>query len=144
MKLVRGGRYALKCIRKSKLKESLTERVHVQTELRVLNRLSGKHPFIVDMMASFQTNSHVYILTEFVPGGELFNLINFLGSDGYTGGAFEREARFYMAEIAVALQFLHDNGILYRDLKVSLDGLILTVLNFKACKEGLVIHICDE
>ena len=37
---------------------------------------------MVEMVASFQNGSHVFILTEFVPGGELFNVINVLGDAG--------------------------------------------------------------
>ena len=49
------------------------------TQLRVLNAVRRRSPFVVEMLASFQNGSHVFILTEFVPGGELFNVINVLG-----------------------------------------------------------------
>ena len=98
-----------------------------------------RSPFVVEMVASFQNGSHVFILTEFVPGGELFNVINVLGGggEGQVGGDGEqeeeergipeRQARFYMAEIALALGFLHSLEIMYRDMKpenvmIALDG----------------------
>ena len=77
-------------------------------------------PFIVPFAGSFQDDRHIYLLMEFLVGGELYTLLRIhlkLSID---------MVRFYAAEILVALSSLHDRGIVYRDLKpenVLLDAL---------------------
>nr|AML77168.1 putative LOV domain-containing protein [Cedrus libani] len=71
------------------------------------------HPFLPTLYASFQTKTHVCLITDFAPGGELFMLIDrqpmkFLREDA---------VRFYAAEVVVALEYLHCQGVIYRDLK---------------------------
>ena len=68
-------------------------------------------PFIVKLFSSFQTNSNLYYILEFVPGGELLHHLK----------RFKRFkddiAIFYAAEILIALEHLHQKDIIYRDLK---------------------------
>ena len=69
------------------------------------------HPFVVKLHYSFQTSETLYFVTDFLNGGELFfHLCNEIRFS-------EDRARFYAAEIVLALQHLHANGIIYRDLK---------------------------
>mmetsp|Transcript_13875 Transcript_13875/g.10006 ORF Transcript_13875/g.10006 Transcript_13875/m.10006 type:complete len:192 (+) Transcript_13875:802-1377(+) len=69
------------------------------------------HPFIISMEYVFQNEYRIYFLMQFIPGGELFNLLDqkkFLSED---------EARFYISQVIVALGYLHKSKIIYRDLK---------------------------
>uniref|UniRef100_A0A673Y3Y7 Si:ch211-195b13.1 n=1 Tax=Salmo trutta TaxID=8032 RepID=A0A673Y3Y7_SALTR len=94
-----------------------------------------KHPFLVGLHFSFQTTDKLYFVLDYVNGGELFYHLQrervFL----------EPRARFYAAEIASALGYLHSLHIVYRDLKpenillASTGHIVLT--DFGLCKEGL-------
>ena len=69
------------------------------------------HPFVVKLHYAFQSNECLYFVTDFLNGGELFfHLCNEIRFS-------EDRARFYAAEIVLALAHLHENGIIYRDLK---------------------------
>ena len=69
------------------------------------------HPFVVKLHYAFQSPESLYFVTDFLNGGELFfHLCNEIRFS-------EDRARFYAAEITLALAHLHKNGIIYRDLK---------------------------
>ncbi|CAN6471081.1 unnamed protein product [Victoria cruziana] len=71
------------------------------------------HPFLPALYASFQTKTHVCLITDYYPGGELFMLL-----DQQPMKVLQEDAvRFYAAEVIVALEYLHCQGIIYRDLK---------------------------
>nr|AML78835.1 putative LOV domain-containing protein [Cysticapnos vesicaria] len=71
------------------------------------------HPFLPALYASFQTKTHICLITDYCPGGELFLLL-----DRQPLKVLKEEAvRFYAAEVVVALEYLHCQGIIYRDLK---------------------------
>ena len=82
---------------------------HTQTERVLLEKL--KHPFIVKLNYAFQDSKRLYFLTEFLPGGELF--FHLRRNSGYK----EKAVRFYMSQILLALEYMHDNNYIYRDLK---------------------------
>ncbi len=84
-----------------------TEWKHTRVELRTHSHLPD-HPFIVRFVASFQNPERIFFLTEFLPGGELFSLLC------ERGRLKEADARFYLAELVLAVEFLHDNGVVYR------------------------------
>ncbi|KAH7300514.1 hypothetical protein KP509_24G066200 [Ceratopteris richardii] len=71
------------------------------------------HPFLPTLYASFQTRTHVCLVTDFCPGGELFLLLDRQPLKVFS----EETAKFYLAEIVIALEYLHCQGIIYRDLK---------------------------
>ncbi|RHY27415.1 hypothetical protein DYB32_006791 [Aphanomyces invadans] len=71
------------------------------------------HPYILDMHYSFQTSAHAIIVTELVRGGDLNELMK-TSKKGYLP---EGRVRLYAAEIALALNHLHELGLIYRDLK---------------------------
>ncbi|PFH31072.1 hypothetical protein BESB_032690 [Besnoitia besnoiti] len=106
--LLRSFPMALKVMKKRQVLE-LGQEKHVIAERSILQQL--RHRFIVSMICSFQDRRHIYLLMEFVNGGELFSLLR---SEGMLD---ERDARFYIAEILLALEYLHERTIVYRDLK---------------------------
>ena len=82
---------------------------HVRNERNVLGGLV--HPLIVNLKAAFQDHDHLYLVQEYVAGGELYRLLR-------NKGRFSlREAKFYAAEVMVAITFVHRQRIVYRDLK---------------------------
>lgn len=71
------------------------------------------HPFLPTLYTSFETATHVCLITDFCPGGELFALL-----DRQPMKIFKEDtARFYAAEVVIGLEYLHCLGIIYRDLK---------------------------
>lgn len=71
------------------------------------------HPFILDMHYSFQTSAHAIIVTELVRGGDLGEALK----SSREGFLSEDRVRLYAAEIGLALNHMHDLGLIYRDLK---------------------------
>lgn len=103
-----GSLYAMKILRKSHLvRRRQIDRT--KTERRVLSRLD--HPFIMKMHYAFQTTEKLYLVLDYCPGGELFfHLSRYRRFQ-------EPVARFYAAELLLAIGHLHKHGIIYRDLK---------------------------
>ncbi|KAF1783495.1 Protein kinase, ATP binding site [Phytophthora cactorum] len=83
---------------------------HSRAEKTVLTRCRD-HPFIVKMHACFQTIDHLHIVLDYCPGGELFFHLS------QRGHFTEPVAAFYLAEVLLALEHLHQHDIIYRDLK---------------------------
>lgn len=87
------------------------------SEMAILEKI--RHPFIVKFHGSYQTAKALNIVLDFLAGGELFFHLEALGQ------LTESQAKFYAAEIALALSHLHGLSIIYRDLKpenIVLDG----------------------
>lgn len=87
------------------------------TERKILATLRSN--FIVDMQYAFQTEDKLFLILEFVSGGELLTYITFNAQSKLKKNrAFtESNIRFYAAELIVALKLLHRHGIVYRDIK---------------------------
>ncbi|KAM6549752.1 hypothetical protein CsatB_021428 [Cannabis sativa] len=82
-----------------------------QTEREILQSLD--HPFLPTLYTHFETEKFSCLVMEFCPGGDLHNL-----RQRQPGKFFsEHAARFYVAEVLLALEYLHMLGIIYRDLK---------------------------
>ncbi|KAK3363429.1 kinase-like domain-containing protein [Lasiosphaeria hispida] len=103
--------YALKILRKTEVIK-LKQIDHVRHERRILSDVSG-HPFITSFVASFSDHNFLYLLLDYIPGGELFTYLR-------KYRRFDEDmARFYAAEIVLVLEYLHEQqgGIAYRDMK---------------------------
>jgi serine/threonine protein kinase len=88
------------------------EVAHTIGERNILVRTAtAESPFIVGLKFSFQTPSDLYLVTDFMSGGELFWHLQ------KEGKFKEPRAKFYIAELILALEHLHDHDIVYRDLK---------------------------
>jgi serine/threonine protein kinase len=103
-----GAIYAMKVLNKDLLK-SQKQRFHIQTERNIMIQVD--HPFLIKLSWAFQTETKLYFVLEYCPGGELFNLLQ--KRRVFT----EDQARFYLVEIIMALEALHERDIIYRDLK---------------------------
>lgn len=103
-----GQIYAMKVLRK----EAIVARKqvdHTRAEKAILQKID--HPFIVKLNYAFQTEDKLYMVLDFVNGGELFFHLK------KEGKFSEERVRLYSAEIALALHHLHSRDIVYRDLK---------------------------
>lgn len=87
----------------------LKQEIHIMSEKTILSTIS--HPFIVNLLWYHKDDTFLYMLMEYVPGGELFS---YLRSQGKFSGP---TSSFYASEILVALEYLHSHDIVYRDLK---------------------------
>jgi serine/threonine protein kinase len=91
---------------------------YVLTERAVL--ANSDHPFIVKLRYAFQTHNKLFLVMDFCPGGDLETLLT-----REKGQLTEERAKFYIAEIILAIKDLHSRNIIYRDLKpenVVIDG----------------------
>ncbi|CAI5740035.1 unnamed protein product [Peronospora destructor] len=103
--------YVVKTLDKNKLLLH-KQVVHTLTEKKVLEKLDG-HPFIIKLYSVFQTDRDLNFVLEYCQGGELF----FHLQQQYSQKFDEKATRFYAAEVLAALNELHSNGVVYRDLK---------------------------
>ncbi|XP_062456571.1 ribosomal protein S6 kinase alpha-3 isoform X3 [Rhea pennata] len=99
--------YAMKVLKKATLK--VRDRVRTKMERDILVEVN--HPFIVKLHYAFQTEGKLYLILDFLRGGDLFTRLS--KEVMFT----EDDVKFYLAELALALDHLHSLGIIYRDLK---------------------------
>ena len=106
-----------------------------KSEKRVfLTAAKERHPFLLGLHSCFQTETRIYFVMEYVSGGDLMLHIQ---REQFT----PRRAKYYAAEVLLALEYFHQNGIVYRDLK--LDNILLTldghvkVADYGLCKEDM-------
>ncbi|XP_007107885.1 ribosomal protein S6 kinase alpha-2 isoform X3 [Physeter macrocephalus] len=102
-----GQLYAMKVLKKATLK--VRDRVRSKMERDILAEVN--HPFIVKLHYAFQTEGKLYLILDFLRGGDLFTRLS--KEVMFT----EEDVKFYLAELALALDHLHSLGIIYRDLK---------------------------
>lgn len=100
--------YALKILKKSRIIR-LQQIKHTQNEVKILSHLDCK--FVVNLIAFFQDESTLYMMLEYIAGGELYS---YLRRKRYFE---ENDAKFYTVELASALDSMHRIGIAYRDIK---------------------------
>ncbi|XP_069749741.1 ribosomal protein S6 kinase alpha-6 isoform X2 [Narcine bancroftii] len=102
-----GQLYAMKVLKKATLK--VRDRVRTKMERDILVEVN--HPFIVKLHYAFQTEGKLYLILDFLRGGDVFTRLS--KEVMFT----EEDVKFYLAELALALDHLHSLGIVYRDLK---------------------------
>ena len=99
--------YAMKIINKKYLIKNQQLRYAV-TECNVLKQ--AQHPFIITLHFAFQTPDHLYMILDYCPGGDFsYHIAKHLFE--------EDEAKFFIAELILAIEHLHNMDIIYRDLK---------------------------
>ncbi|XP_058885002.1 cAMP-dependent protein kinase catalytic subunit PRKX isoform X2 [Acipenser ruthenus] len=87
----------------------LKQEQHVQNEKAVLSEVN--HPFLIRLFWTHHDECFLYMLMDYVPGGELFSYLRNMGRFNNSTGLF------YSAEIVCAIEYLHSKEIVYRDLK---------------------------
>ncbi|XP_017060522.1 ribosomal protein S6 kinase 2 beta [Drosophila ficusphila] len=102
-----GTLYAMKVLKKATLK--VKDRVRSTNERKILADVG--HAFIVRLHYAFQTPGKLYLILDFLRGGDLFTRLS--KEVMFT----EEDVKFYLAELALAMNHLHTLGIIYRDLK---------------------------
>jgi serine/threonine protein kinase len=100
-----GQIYALKSIRKNKLKEQ-KHIEHIKNERKLLEVID--HPFIISLKFAFQSQTKLYLAMEYCNGGELFYHIRKKFHLSF------KDTKFYFTQIVLAIEYLHSKKILYR------------------------------
>uniref|UniRef100_A0A3B4BRC4 Ribosomal protein S6 kinase n=1 Tax=Pygocentrus nattereri TaxID=42514 RepID=A0A3B4BRC4_PYGNA len=145
--------YAMKVLRKATLK--VRDRVRTKMERDILAEVN--HPFVVKLHYAFQTEGKLYLILDFLRGGDLFTRLSkevlhqnssmkpYIHSTllVHTISVMftEEDVKFYLAELALGLDHLHSLGIIYRDLKP--ENILLDeeghikLTDFGLCKEAI-------
>lgn len=125
---------AIKVLKKDFIVEN-DEAESVKSEKRVfLTANKEMHPFLLNLHCCFQTENRIYFVMEYISGGDLMWHIQ-------KSRFSAKRAKFYACEVLLALKHFHDNGIVYRDLK--LDNILLTntghikIADYGLCKENM-------
>ncbi|KAJ9641727.1 cAMP-dependent protein kinase catalytic subunit [Knufia peltigerae] len=100
--------YAIKVLKKAQVVK-MKQIEHTNDERKMLSRV--KHPFLITLWGTFQDSKNLYMVMDFIEGGELFSLLR--KSQRFPNPV----AKFYAAEVTLALEYLHSQNIIYRDLK---------------------------
>ena len=126
-----GKYYSMKMMRKDQIiSEELQDNILLEKNIL----MEAQCEFILSLSFFFQTKERIYYITPFLPGGDLYRKLK---SDKFFN---EDLVRFYSAQIAIAIQYLHDIGIAYRDLK--LENILLDENGYiKLCDFGASIKL---
>ena len=103
-----GKIYAIKKIKKETI-ELKNQLMHIRNEQLLMSKV--KSPWIVELKSSFQEGDYLYLVMEFLAGGDLMSLL--IKKDILT----ENEAKFYIAEIILAIESIHKIDCIHRDIK---------------------------
>jgi serine/threonine protein kinase len=101
--------YAMKILSKTQIKIRKQEE-HTKTERNLMVRVNC--PFVVNIKFAFQDESRLYIVSDFMQGGDMFYHLH-SGTRKFP----ESKAKFYIIELILGIEFLHKQNIIYRDLK---------------------------
>jgi serine/threonine protein kinase len=103
-----GDVYAIKVLKKDKI-SSKNQLAHIRNERNILAFASND--FVVKMFYSFQSEKNLYMVMEFLNGGDCFSLLR-------EATYFDEDlARQFIAETVLALKYLHSIGVVHRDMK---------------------------
>ncbi|CAO3694173.1 unnamed protein product [Rhizopus stolonifer] len=100
--------YAIKVLKKTEVVR-LKQVEHTNNEKHILESVA--YPFLVNLWGTFQDDANLYMVMDYVPGGELFSVLR--KSKRFP----DHVAKFYATEVTLALEYLHSKNIIYRDLK---------------------------
>jgi calcium/calmodulin-dependent protein kinase I len=112
-----GTKYAIKMVKKS------SANVHLDREIAIMKKV--KHPHIVPCHDIFEDNRYLYLVLEFITGGDLFHKIEEIEIFS------EKDAALISKQILEAVGYLHKEGIVHRDIKI--DNIL--------CAEGKELHV---
>lgn len=105
---ITGQYFAMKVLKKSEVVR-LKQVEHIQNEKAILEKT--QHPLLVNLVGTFQDAINIYMVLEYVQGGEMFTYLR----------KFQRFpnhiAKFYAAEVVLAFEYMHSKDTIYRDLK---------------------------
>jgi len=125
---------ALKIMKKADLL-ALHQVEHVKAEKKLLEFVDS--PFVITFLASFQDDRRVFLLTEYIHGGELYERLR------REGRLPVDHCKFYAAQLVLALQYLHELDIVYRDIKPE-NVLLDRHGNVKLCDFGFAKTVKDK
>ncbi|KAK2975849.1 hypothetical protein RJ640_022866, partial [Escallonia rubra] len=132
-KTATGDLFAIKVLRKADtIRKNAVESILAERDILI----SVRNPFVVRFFYSFTCRENLYLVMEYLNGGDLFSLLRNLGC------LEEDMARIYIAELVLALEYLHSLNVIHRDLKpdnllIGPDGHI-KLTDFGLSKVGLI------
>ncbi|CAL9147477.1 unnamed protein product [Musa hybrid cultivar] len=132
-KRVTGDLFAIKVLKKSDMvRKNAVESILAERNILI----SARNPFVVRFFYSFTCRENLYLVMEYINGGDLYSLLRNLGC------LDEDMARTYVAEVVLALEYLHSMNVIHRDLKpdnllIAWDGHI-KLTDFGLSKVGLI------
>ena len=122
--------YAIKSIQKIQIDY---ERLHENIEMEKKILLKIDHPFIIKLVKTLKNDTHIFFLMEYIRGKELFEIIREIGI------LSKYQTQFYSASLIIAVNYLHKNKYIYRDLKpenvIIMDNGYIKILDFGTAKE---------
>ncbi|TMW64902.1 hypothetical protein Poli38472_009069 [Pythium oligandrum] len=134
-----GDQYAIKVLAKEHVLRK-KQIQHIETERDIL--VTVESPFVVKLFWTFQTKRNLFLVMEYLPGGDFMSLLECIVQ------LEEQVARVYIAEVALALKHLHEKGCVHRDLKpdnilISSSGHI-KLTDFGLSEEGVSLSDSDS
>eukprot|EP00927_Polykrikos_kofoidii_P025265 TRINITY_DN22732_c0_g1_i1.p1 TRINITY_DN22732_c0_g1~~TRINITY_DN22732_c0_g1_i1.p1 ORF type:complete len:1053 (+),score=179.66 TRINITY_DN22732_c0_g1_i1:334-3159(+) len=122
--------YALKCVKKIQvIKNGQQKAIVMEREVNA----QCFHPCIMQFIKTFQDSHHVYFLTEFLGGGDLFLAIRKIGALN------KLQSQFFAGSISLGIEYLHARGIMYRDLKPE-----NVLMDFQGCAKLVDFGCCKK
>ena len=123
---------AIKCLEKAHMKDDSVKR-KILSEVKILKAVLG-HPNIVKLLEVFENKKYVFFVTEYASNGDLLKLIK------NTNKVPEHDAKYMFFQIAMGLRYIHQQGIIHRDIKP--DNILIDESNrCKICDFGVSRHI---